>query len=89
MGKRLQVMTRRYEALENRRILEVEGFKTDIKILRQKLKHLEQILYKVITDPELPRVGKRGAGKETWSWGLLRRKMGCFPGGRPSRINIL
>ncbi|XP_032205064.1 coiled-coil domain-containing protein 77 isoform X2 [Mustela erminea] len=46
MGKRLQVMTRRYEALENRRILEVEGFKTDIKILRQKLKHLEQILYK-------------------------------------------
>uniref|UniRef100_A0A8P0SV18 Coiled-coil domain containing 77 n=2 Tax=Canis lupus familiaris TaxID=9615 RepID=A0A8P0SV18_CANLF len=47
MGKRLQVMTRRYEALENRRILEVEGFKTDIKILRQKLKDLEQILYKV------------------------------------------
>ncbi|CAD7670367.1 unnamed protein product [Nyctereutes procyonoides] len=46
MGKRLQVMTRRYEALENRRILEVEGFKTDIKILRQKLKDLEQILYK-------------------------------------------
>ncbi|XP_022378119.1 coiled-coil domain-containing protein 77 isoform X2 [Enhydra lutris kenyoni] len=46
MGKRLQVMTRRYEALENRRILEVEGFKTDIKILRQKLKHLEQTLYK-------------------------------------------
>lgn len=47
MGKRLQVMTKRYEALENRRILEVEGFKTDIKILRQKLKDLEQMLYKV------------------------------------------
>ncbi|KAF6339012.1 coiled-coil domain containing 77 [Rhinolophus ferrumequinum] len=46
MGKRLQVMTKRYEALEKRRILEVEGFKTDIKILRQKLKDLEQMLYK-------------------------------------------
>ncbi|XP_055460193.1 coiled-coil domain-containing protein 77 isoform X2 [Psammomys obesus] len=47
MGKRLQVMTKRYEALENRRVLEVEGFKTDIKALRQKLKDLEQMLYKV------------------------------------------
>ncbi|XP_019509588.1 PREDICTED: coiled-coil domain-containing protein 77 [Hipposideros armiger] len=46
MGKRLQVMTKRYEALENRRVLEVEGFKTDVKILRQKLKDLEQMLYK-------------------------------------------
>ncbi|XP_045151879.1 coiled-coil domain-containing protein 77 [Echinops telfairi] len=46
MGKRLQVMTKRYEALENRRLLEVEGFKTDIKALRQKLKDLEQLLYK-------------------------------------------
>ena len=46
-------MTKRYEALETRRVLEVEGFKTDIKILRQKLKDVEQILYKVI-DPELP-----------------------------------
>ncbi|XP_010589096.1 coiled-coil domain-containing protein 77 isoform X1 [Loxodonta africana] len=46
MSKRLQVMTKRYEALENRRILEVEGFKTDIKALRQKLKDLEQMLYK-------------------------------------------
>nr|KAF6494070.1 coiled-coil domain containing 77 [Rousettus aegyptiacus] len=46
MGKRLQVMTKRYQALENRRILEVEGFKTDIKVLRQKLKDLEQMLYK-------------------------------------------
>ncbi|XP_012603759.2 coiled-coil domain-containing protein 77 isoform X3 [Microcebus murinus] len=46
MGKRLQIMTKRYEALEHRRILEVEGFKTDIKALRQKLKDLEQMLYK-------------------------------------------
>lgn len=46
MGRRLQAMTKRYEALETRRVLEVEGFKTDIKILRQKLKDVEQILYK-------------------------------------------
>ncbi|XP_062969519.1 coiled-coil domain-containing protein 77 [Cynocephalus volans] len=46
MGKRLQIMTKRYEALERRRILEVEGFRTDIKALRQKLKDLEQMLYK-------------------------------------------
>lgn len=48
MGKRLQIMTKRYEALEQRRILEVEGFKTDIKVLRQRLKDLEQMLYKVL-----------------------------------------
>lgn len=46
MGKRLQIMTKRYQALEHRRILEVEGFKTDIKALRQKLRDLEQTLYK-------------------------------------------
>lgn len=58
MGKRLQVMTKRYEALEHRRALEVEGFKTDIKVLRQKLKDLEQMLYKVTFVPKLPQ-GKR------------------------------
>ncbi|XP_028616972.1 coiled-coil domain-containing protein 77 isoform X2 [Grammomys surdaster] len=46
MGKRLQIMTKRYQALEHRRVLEVEGFKTDIKVLRQKLRELEQMLYK-------------------------------------------
>ncbi|XP_048191122.1 coiled-coil domain-containing protein 77 [Perognathus longimembris pacificus] len=46
MGKRLQMMTKRYEALEHRRALEVEGFKTDIRGLRQKLKDLEQMLYR-------------------------------------------
>lgn len=61
MGRRLQAMTKRYEALETRRVLEVEGFKTDIKILRQKLKDVEQILYKVI-DPEWPG-GRRGVGE--------------------------
>ena len=65
-------MTKRYEALETRRVLEVEGFKTDIKILRQKLKDVEQILYKVL-DPELPG-GSRGVGEYTAQgplWGRL------------------
>lgn len=56
MGKRLQLMTKRYEALEERRALEVEGFKTDVRVLRQKLGDLEQMLYKVIAGPELLQV---------------------------------
>ncbi|NWX83827.1 CCD77 protein, partial [Nothoprocta pentlandii] len=47
MGKRLQLMTQRYEALEKRRNMEVEGFKNDIKQLRQKLKDVEKQLFKV------------------------------------------
>ncbi|XP_075285331.1 coiled-coil domain-containing protein 77 isoform X1 [Opisthocomus hoazin] len=47
MGKRLKLMTKRYEALEKRRNMEVEGFKNDIKQLRQKLKDVEQQLFKV------------------------------------------
>ena len=47
MAKRLEMMTQRYQDLEKRRNLEVEGFKTDIKNLRQKLKELEKQLYKV------------------------------------------
>ncbi|NXD77901.1 CCD77 protein, partial [Halcyon senegalensis] len=47
MGKRLKLMTRRYEALEKRRNMEVEGFKNDIKQLRQKLKDVEKQLFKV------------------------------------------
>uniref|UniRef100_A0A8D2M075 Coiled-coil domain containing 77 n=1 Tax=Varanus komodoensis TaxID=61221 RepID=A0A8D2M075_VARKO len=47
MGKRLQLMTQRYEALEKRRVMEVEGFKTDIKQLRQRLKDVERQLFKV------------------------------------------
>ncbi|KFP76269.1 Coiled-coil domain-containing protein 77, partial [Apaloderma vittatum] len=47
MGKRLKLMTQRYEALEKRRNLEVEGFKNDIKQLRQKLKDVETQLFKV------------------------------------------
>uniref|UniRef100_A0A671NYZ2 Coiled-coil domain-containing protein 77-like n=1 Tax=Sinocyclocheilus anshuiensis TaxID=1608454 RepID=A0A671NYZ2_9TELE len=47
MAKRLQLMTQRYEALEKRRAMEVEGFKTDIKHLRQKVKDVEKYLFKL------------------------------------------
>lgn len=47
MAKRLQLMTQRYEALEKRRAMEVEGFKTDLKQLRQKFKDVEKQLVKV------------------------------------------
>ncbi|KAM6418868.1 coiled-coil domain-containing protein 77 [Pluvialis apricaria] len=47
MGKRLKLVTQRYEALEKRRNMEVEGFKNDIKQLRQKLKDVENQLFKV------------------------------------------
>ena len=46
MSKRLDLMNKRYEALEERRRLEVEGYKTDIKLLRQRLKEVEKQLYK-------------------------------------------
>lgn len=47
MGKRLKLVTQRYEALEKRRNMEVEGFKNDLKQLRQKLKDVEKQLFKV------------------------------------------
>ncbi|NXJ06204.1 CCD77 protein, partial [Odontophorus gujanensis] len=47
MGKRLKLVTQRYEALEKRRNMEVEGFKNDIKQLRQKLQDVEKQLFKV------------------------------------------
>ncbi|NXN25325.1 CCD77 protein, partial [Nycticryphes semicollaris] len=47
MGKRLKLVTQRYEALEKRRNMEVEGFKNDIKQLRQRLKDVENQLFKV------------------------------------------
>ncbi|KFP65898.1 Coiled-coil domain-containing protein 77, partial [Cariama cristata] len=47
MGKRLNLVTRRYEALQKRRNMEVEGFKNDIKQLRQKVKDVENQLFKV------------------------------------------
>ena len=46
MAKHLSIMNKRYNELEKRRNLEVEGFKTDIKNLRTKLKEVEKQLYK-------------------------------------------
>ncbi|XP_031748119.1 coiled-coil domain-containing protein 77-like isoform X1 [Xenopus tropicalis] len=46
VAKRLQLMAQRYEALEKRRNMEVEGYKTDIKLLRQRLKDVEKQLFK-------------------------------------------
>ncbi|ETE71962.1 Coiled-coil domain-containing protein 77, partial [Ophiophagus hannah] len=48
MGKRLQLMTRRYEALEKRRAMEVEGFKNDIRQFQKKLQDVEKQLFKVV-----------------------------------------
>ena len=45
--KRLGLMNSRYEALEKRRALEIEGYKNDIKLLRQRMKELERQLFKV------------------------------------------
>ncbi|XP_060101746.1 coiled-coil domain-containing protein 77 [Heteronotia binoei] len=47
MGKRLQLMTKRYEALEKRRGMEVEGFRNDIRLLQQRLRDVEKQLFKV------------------------------------------
>ena len=51
MAKRLELMTTRYAALEKRRESEVEGFKTDVKNLRKRLKEVEKQLYKVLYSP--------------------------------------
>ncbi len=47
MTKRLGLMNSRYDALEKRRALEIEGYKNDIKLLRQRLKEVERQLFKV------------------------------------------
>ena len=47
VAKRLELMNQRYQDLEKRRNLEVEGFKTDIRNLRGCMKDLEKQLYKV------------------------------------------
>lgn len=47
MSKRLQLTTQRYKALEKRKAMEVEGYKTDIKNLRDKFKDIEKQIIKV------------------------------------------
>ena len=45
--KRLGLMNSRYQNLEKRRAMEIEGYKNDIKMLRSRLKDVEKQLYKV------------------------------------------
>lgn len=47
INKRLELVNKRYEALEKRRNLEVQGYKSDMKLQREKLKDLEKRLCKV------------------------------------------
>ena len=44
MIDQVDVLKQRYEALETRRKREAEGYQTDINLLRQKLRHVEQQL---------------------------------------------
>lgn len=47
LTKRLQLMNARYEALEKRKGLEIEGYKNDVKLLRQRLREVEKQLFKL------------------------------------------
>ena len=47
MSHRLTLSNDRFKELERRRNMEIEGFKTDIKMLRQKLKYVEKQLFRV------------------------------------------
>ena len=47
LTKRLELMNARYEALEKRKALEIEGYKNDVRLLRQRLKEVEKQLYKL------------------------------------------
>ncbi|CAH8839416.1 unnamed protein product [Trichobilharzia szidati] len=47
LHERVQVMSQRYQNLERRRQLEMEGYRTDISTLRKKLKEVERQLLKL------------------------------------------
>ena len=47
LTKRLGLMNARYEALEKRKSLEIEGYKNDVRLLRQRLREVEKQLYKL------------------------------------------
>eukprot|EP00043_Microstomoeca_roanoka_P005664 m.57219 g.57219 ORF g.57219 m.57219 type:complete len:519 (+) comp13060_c0_seq1:211-1767(+) len=47
-GKRAELWKSRYQELERRRALEIEGYKTDIKMLRKKMKDMEKNMYRLI-----------------------------------------
>lgn len=46
LAQRLRLTTERYKELEKRRHMEVEGFKTDLKLLRDKLRQVEKQLFR-------------------------------------------
>jgi len=77
MSKRLQLMSVRYAALEKRRGCEVEGFQTDIKHLRKRLKEVEKQLYRltvggVVSDVEVLQTVKSTAGRSRVIQGELK-----------------
>ena len=47
LTKRLGLMNARYETLEKRKGLEIEGYKNDVRLLRQRLREVEKQLYKL------------------------------------------
>jgi len=53
MSRRLNLSNERFKELERRRNMEIEGFKTDIKMLRQKLKYVEKQLFRVRIKPTI------------------------------------
>ena len=67
MVGRLKLMNERYEALEKRRRLEIEGYKTDIKMLRERLKEVEKQLYKVVHAHTIVRCIRTQCF--IWAWG--------------------
>ena len=44
MVEQVELLKEKYESLEGRRKTEAEGFQTDVKILKEKLRHVEQKL---------------------------------------------
>ena len=46
ISRRLEQMKEKNTALEKRRLLEAEGYKTDIRFLRNRLKEAERQIYK-------------------------------------------
>lgn len=64
---KLELTTKRYGALEKRRALEIEGYNTEIKKLKQRCDHLESQLFKVsvggLNDVEVLQNFKESAAK--------------------------
>ncbi len=76
VAKRLSLMNSRYEALEERRCLEIEGYKNDIKLLRQRLKDVEKQLFKVSVRGSIVTVICRLVVKVNREWALASQVVG-------------